>query len=101
MNETMSLLTATTILALGGLGLYMYKSDDENGVQKDGEEDYNEGGILGQNFWGTNEDEEEYVDNKQDNEDENKEENPRKRINKSKSQTKRQKKTGGTKRRYY
>ena len=31
MNESISLLMATTILALGGLGLYMFKSsDDEN-----------------------------------------------------------------------
>ena len=30
MNDTMSLLLATTILAAGGLGLYMYKSTDGN-----------------------------------------------------------------------
>ncbi len=29
MNETMSLVLATTILALGGLGLYMYKQSDD------------------------------------------------------------------------
>ena len=29
MNESISLLMATTILALGGLGLYMFKSSDD------------------------------------------------------------------------
>lgn len=29
MNETMSLVLATTILAIGGLGLYMYKQSDD------------------------------------------------------------------------
>ena len=29
MNETMSLLLATSILAIGGLGLYMYKQSDD------------------------------------------------------------------------
>jgi len=38
MNETMSLLLATTILAIGGVGLYMYKSDEQEQI---GGEDYN------------------------------------------------------------
>ena len=29
MNETMSLVLATAILAIGGLGLYMYKQTDD------------------------------------------------------------------------
>ena len=29
MNDTMSLVLATAILAVGGLGLYMYKSSDD------------------------------------------------------------------------
>jgi hypothetical protein len=45
MNETMSLLLATTVLALGGLGLYMFKSSDEN--QTGGDEEYNEDGLFG------------------------------------------------------
>jgi hypothetical protein len=36
MNDTLSLLLATTILAAGGLGLYMYKSPDNN--QKGGDD---------------------------------------------------------------
>ena len=39
MNETLSLLLATTVLAIGGAGLYMYKSDDSDQV---GGDDYNE-----------------------------------------------------------
>jgi hypothetical protein len=39
MNDIMSLVLMTTVLAAGGLGLYMYKSSDEN--QKGGS-DYNE-----------------------------------------------------------
>lgn len=30
MNDSMSMLLATTILAVGGLGLYMYKSPDDS-----------------------------------------------------------------------
>ena len=35
MNETMSLVLATTILAIGGLGLYMYKTSDEPDYKND------------------------------------------------------------------
>ena len=35
MNETMSLLLATAVLAVGGLGLYMYKNNDN---QKGGDD---------------------------------------------------------------
>ena len=49
MNDTMSLLLATAILAAGGLGLYMYKSPDE--AQKGGE-DYDEDNLFGSgSFW--------------------------------------------------
>lgn len=40
MNETLSLLLATSILAAGGLGLYMYKSthdEDENSSEETNE----------------------------------------------------------------
>ena len=50
MNQSMSILLATTILALGGLGLYMYKSTDDNN------EEYNEESIFGGNFWGFSDD---------------------------------------------
>jgi hypothetical protein len=51
MNDTMSLFLATTILALGGLGLYIYKSSDDN--KKEEDEEYNEDSIFDStNFWG-------------------------------------------------
>jgi len=46
----MSILLATTILALGGLGLYMYKSSEEEQKeeeQKEENDEYNEDGIFG------------------------------------------------------
>lgn len=46
MNDTMSVLLATTILALGGLGLYMYKSSDDN-KDDNKEENYDEESIFG------------------------------------------------------
>jgi hypothetical protein len=92
MNDTMSLLLATTILAAGGLGLYMYKSSDTN--EKGGDDDYDEGSLFGSgNLWGSKED-----DNV--NEDYETEEvyEPKPRVKASK--TKRRKASGGTKRRY-
>jgi hypothetical protein len=95
MNDTMSLLLATTILAAGGLGLYMYKSSDDN--QKGGkyEDDYDEGNLFGSgSLWGSNDDEN--VDVDEDYEEEVYE--PKRRTKASK--TKRRKVGGGTKRRY-
>jgi hypothetical protein len=43
MNDTATLLLATTILSIGGVGLYMYKSDED---QKGGDE-YNEDSLFG------------------------------------------------------
>jgi hypothetical protein len=79
MNDTLSLLLAASILAASGLGLYMYKSQDE--VQKGGEE-YNEIKLFG--LSDEEEEEDYYV--------------PRQKIRGGK--TKRNIKTGGTKRRY-
>jgi hypothetical protein len=59
----MSLLLATTILAVGGLGLYMYKSSedgDSSRDKQDGGDDYNEDSLFGSKggFWGSDDDEE-------------------------------------------
>ena len=97
MNDSMSILLATTILALGGLGLYMYKSSDEN--KKGGsDEDYNEDSLFGGNFWGSSDDKEN-DDSQKLEEDEIYEDElkPRKKVNK----TQRNKKTTGTSRRRY
>jgi hypothetical protein len=74
MNETMSLLLVATVLAVGGAGLYLYKSDDDTVEDIDNEsaDSYNE------------------VD------EEFKEPKVRSKI----SKTKRNKARGGTKRRY-
>ena len=59
MNDTMSLLLATTILATGGACLYMYKNP-ENEEQTGGDTEYNEDNLFGGlgNFFSLNEDEE-------------------------------------------
>jgi len=60
MNESMSILLATTILALGGLGLYMYKSDNNDSEDKDNK--YSEEGLFGSSkltgWWSTGDDSE-------------------------------------------
>ena len=103
MNDTLSVLLATTVLAIGGLGLYMYKSSDGN--QKGGkyDDDYDEDNLFGSgSLWGSsNEDDEaEHVENdyEQDYDEEIYEPKPRSKAKASK--TKRRKVGGGTKRRY-
>jgi hypothetical protein len=90
MNETMSLLLATAVLAASGLGLYMYKSEDNN--QKGGD-DYNEDSLFSSgSFWDSN-NEDEVID----------EDIVDDYVPKSKAKggkTKRNRKSGGTKRRY-
>ena len=93
MNDTISLLLATTILALGGVGLYMYKSDDS---QKGGD-DYNEDTLFGSgNLW--SEDEYEYADEKPIDDEYDSYEPP---VRSRGGKTKRNRKSVGTKRRYY
>ena len=90
MNETISLLMTTTILALGGLGLYIFKSSDEENQR--GEEEYNESSLFNSNFWGSDSNDTEK--NELDDSIEYKNEDNKR------SKTKRQRKTSGTKRRY-
>jgi hypothetical protein len=91
MNDTMSLLLATAILAAGDLGLYMYKSPDE--AQK-GDEDYDEDNLFGSgSFWGSKKEEETEEDLDLD----DYEPKPRSRSNK----TKRNRKSGGSSKRRY
>jgi hypothetical protein len=103
MNDAMSVLLATTVLALGGLGLYMYKSSDDN--QKGGkyEDDYDEDNLFGSgSLWGSsNEDEHASEDDYEQDYDEEIYESRTKPKSKPKvSKTKRRKVGGGTKRRY-
>jgi hypothetical protein len=92
MNDTMSLLLATTILALGGVGLYMYKSDEG---QKGGD-DYNEDSLFGSgSFWSSSNESEEPVEDEEDLS------FHEPKIRNRGGKTKRNRKSGGTKRRYY
>ena len=101
MNETMSLLLATSILALGGLGLYMFKSSDDTG-QNGGDEEYNEEQLFGSSSlfnWASepSKNKENDVEEEQ-NEEEEEDYRPRKRATKT---HKNRKVTGNSRRRYY
>ena len=94
MNDSMSILLATTILALGGLGLYMYKTSDEK--QKGGDQDYDEESFFGGNFWGSD-------DNDNDHDeivDEHLEEDEYKPRRKNSKTQRNRKPTGSSRRRY-
>jgi hypothetical protein len=97
MNETMSLLIATAILATGGLGLYMYKaSDDESNDDHESDEvvESDDGGFFGKGgfFSSSNGDAEE------EGEEEHIRYEPKPKPRGMK--TKRNRRSGGTKRRY-
>ena len=100
MNDTMSLLLATTILAVGGLGLYMYKSSDDN--KRGGSDSYDENSLFGSGgFWGSNDDDNLENENYENHEDyENYEDyEPKPRTKNSK--TKRRKGSNGNTKRIY
>ena len=88
MNETMSLVLATAILAVGGLGLYMYKTSDD--LEYD---DYIEDDNSFDNNYNNDEVSEETYDDLDDDIYE-------KQKVRSRNKTKRSKKSGGTKRKY-
>jgi hypothetical protein len=97
MNDSMSILLATTILALGGLGLYMYKSSVDE--QKGGnEENYNEESIFGGNLWGSKPELEEDLEEGLEEDLEEEDFKPRKRNTKTQRN---RKSTGSSRRRYY
>jgi hypothetical protein len=87
MNDTMSLLLASAILATGGLCLFMYKSSDD----KSEENDYNE-----DNLFSANEDN----DNDYDEYDDDFVQYEPKQVRSRSNKTKRNKRSGGSKRRY-
>ena len=95
MNDSMSILLATTILALGGLGLYMYKSSDSQ--KEDDKEEYNEESIFGGNFWNFSDEKNE--DDNLEEELENFDEDIKPRRKNTKTQRNR-KSTGTSRRRY-
>ena len=95
MNDSMSILLASTILALGGLTLYMFKSP--NDVDEDNEYDENSlfgsGGLFN---WGSTEKDPVEEDSVEDFEDEDHEYKPRKRGPK----TQKNRKPSSSRRRY-
>jgi len=106
MKDTISLLIATTILAVGGIGLYMYKSNDDESKEGSG---YDEDGLFGLNgFFGSG-NEEAVTEPELNFEDEERDfdfdfyfdyETPKPRQKARGGKTKRNKKNVGTKRRY-
>jgi len=108
MNDSMSILLATTILALGGLGLYMFRmtQDDEDSENKhnknkdaDNKEDKNDEETIFDTStffsWGASDDKDENQDTVETEESEIK---PRKKTN---TKTQRNRKSVGTSRRRY
>jgi len=93
----MSLILATSILAIGGLGLYMFKNNTEEYEGGNGN-DENDEGFFGSNFFGNSEQDEELVEDHDLEDDEDYDEYKPK--SKKGGKTKRNKKVGGTKRRY-
>lgn len=89
MNETMSLLLATTVLAISGLGLYLYKSED-NGDDYAEEDEFNSDDEIVEDEILDHDDDEDDIDYYA----------PKARSRAGKSKTKRNKKGGGTKRKY-
>ena len=109
MNDSMSLLLASTLLAMGGVGLYLYKAsndDDSNDYEDNYVENDNEG--LFDRFWKGGDDDE---DDEDDDElstisddlslsdDEESIEKPKKKRTNNK--TKRNRKSGGSSKRKY
>ena len=96
MNETMSLVLATAILAIGGVGFYMYKQSDDS---TDIDEDYNYD--LDDDV-----DTDSDIDSISGSEDESVDENDvfvdyEPKISKQKPKTKRNKPVGGTRKKRY
>jgi len=98
MNDTMSLLLATGILAVGGLGLFMYKNstDEESFLDEDTEKSEESWFDLRSFFGNSNNDEDVLNEDNDDDELEVYETKTKSRGSKTKSV----RKTGGTKRRY-
>lgn len=111
MNDTMSLVLATTVLAIGGLGLYMFKSSeddyDEQPHKKGGKkgksnsDEYSEDFMNTSSWWGNSDADEpsddESLEDLEDEEEPEPAPTPRKRAA---NKTQRNRKSGGSRRRY-
>lgn len=108
MNDSMSVLLASTLLAMGGVGLYLYKAsndDDSNDYEDNYVENDNEG--LFERFWKGGDDDDDEDDDELStisddlslSDDEESIEKPKKKRTNNK--TKRNRKSGGTSKRKY
>lgn len=95
MTEKLSLILATTILAVGGLGLYMYKNSDE--MDDYNEDDYDDDDLSDDTV---SQDDDVSQDNISEDDFVEEEDVYDKPKSRSKGKTKRAKKNGGTKRKY-
>ncbi len=99
MNDSMSILLASTILALGGFGLYMFRTshDDEDNIKEDKHNEENNMGLSSLFNWedSPDKDREEILDDEL-------EEMEVKQRKKNTGKTQRNRKTtGSSRRRYY
>jgi hypothetical protein len=96
MNETMSLVLATAILAIGGVGLYMYKQSDDVKYDEDYNYDLDDDVDTDSDIDSYNsEDEDEYDKYSDDFVD------YEPKVSKQKAKTKRNKTAGGTRKKRY
>ena len=110
MNDTLSLVLVTSILAIGGFGYYMYKNNDgknKKGGKRTKDEDYNESSLFG--FKETNSKKEDDDDDEDDEDDDDESVSDTSSVStiedkiespKSKTKTKRNNTNVGTKKRY-
>jgi hypothetical protein len=95
MNDTMSLILATSILAIGGLGFFIYKNNSDD--QED-ENDENDKGFFESGFFASDDGDE--LEEEHGFEDDEDYDDYKPKSKRGGAKTKRNKKTGGTKRRY-
>jgi hypothetical protein len=107
MNDSLSIVLATSVLALGGLGLYMFRNtyDDEDNTKKEKNSEENIMDLSGLFNWGESDDKDDKDDKDEnkdtvlDNEIEEYEIKPRRKTS---MKTQRNRKyTGSSRRRYY
>ena len=101
MNETLSLLLATAVLTVGGFGLMFYKTMDEEGESYDEDKIFNKGKDKKENSDKTENNDKPENSDKPENIDNEELESFEPKVRSRGSKSKRNRKTTGTKRRYY
>ena len=109
MNDSMSVLLASTLLAMGGVGLYLYKAsnDDDSNDYEDNYVEHDQEGLFDRFWKGGDDDEDDEDDDELStisddlslSDDEESIEKPKKKRTNNK--TKRNRKSGGTSKRKY